>query len=278
MVVDSHQHFWKYEPKKHEWIDDEMSVIRKDFLPNNLKPVYDANGIDACVAVQADQTTQETDFLLDLAQNNSFIKGVVGWVDLRSTNLEADLEAYASNTHLKGMRHIVQGEEDHNFMLRPEFKRGISLLKKFELTYDILIFPHQLGSTLELVKQFPDQKFVIDHIAKPYIKDGFFEGWATMMQAIAAHKNVYCKLSGMTTEADYTTWKSKQIEPYMNLALNAFGSERIMFGSDWPVCLVAGSYAKTKKLVTDFISGLSSNEQVAIMGTNATKFYNLNVS
>ena len=275
MVIDSHQHFWKYEPVKHDWIDDEMSVIRRDFSPSDLTKVYQENSIDGCVAVQADQTLEETDFLIDLASNNNFIKGIVGWVDLRAENIEKVLEKYSTSKILKGFRHVVQGEPDHNFLLRPNFSRGISLLEKYNFTYDILVFPHQLGSVLEFVKKFPNQKFVIDHIAKPYIKDGYFEGWATMMTAIGKHENVSCKMSGMVTEADYNKWTPEQIHPYMNTVLEAFGSKRILFGSDWPVCLVAGNYSKIKKLTTDFISEFSQIEQNSIMGNNAIEFYNL---
>ena len=275
MVIDSHQHFWKYEPVKHDWIDDDMSVIRRDFSPSDLSKVYKESSIDGCVAVQADQTLEETDFLIDLASNNSFIKGIVGWVDLRAENIENVLEKYSTDKIVKGFRHVVQGEADHNFLLRPNFSRGISLLEKYNFTYDILVFPHQLGSVLEFVKKFPNQKFVIDHIAKPYIKDGYFDGWATMMTAIGKHENVSCKMSGMVTEADFNTWTPEQIHPYMNVALEAFGSSRILFGSDWPVCLVAGNYSKIKKLTTNFISQLSQIEQNSIMGTNAIEFYNL---
>ena len=275
MIIDSHQHFWNYEPEKHSWIDDEMSVIRRDFLSDDLQKVFDENGVDACVAVQADQTTEETDFLISIAENNNFIKGVVGWVDLRSESIEDDLLKYKKYNVVKGFRHVVQGVQDHNFMLRPEFLRGVELLGKYDLCYDILIFPHQLGATLELVKKFPNQKFVIDHIAKPYIKDGFFEGWAVMMREIAKHQNVYCKISGMITEADYKTWTPEQVHPYMKLVLESFGASRVMYGSDWPVCLVAGNYSVVKALVTDFITDLSQEEQNAIMGGNAAKFYNL---
>lgn len=275
MIIDSHQHFWKYEPVKHDWIDDDMSVIRKDFLPEDLKKVYAENGIDGCVAVQADQTLEETDFLLDLADKNDFIKGIVGWVDLRAENIEEVLATYSKNPKLKGFRHVVQGEPDHNFLLRPDFLRGIAALEKYDFTYDILVFPHQLGAVLELVKRFPNQKFVIDHIAKPYIKDGFYDGWAALMFEIGKCKNVYCKLSGMVTEADYNTWTPEQISPYMKLVLVAFGWKKVMFGSDWPVCLVAGNYKKTKKLVTDFIANFSSTEQASIMGENAKIFYNI---
>ena len=275
MTIDSHQHFWKYEAVKHSWIDDEMSVIRRDFLPSDLQKVYKENGIDGCVAVQADQTLEETNFLIDLASKNSFIKGIVGWVDLRAENIEEVLEKYSKHTVVKGFRHVVQGEADHNFLLRPNFLRGITALEKYNFTYDILVFPHQLGATLEFVKQFPNSKFVIDHIAKPYIKDGFFEGWASQMKEIAKQKNVLCKVSGMITEADYKTWTAAQLNPYLEVVFKAFGTERILFGSDWPVCLVAGNYGQVKEIVTNFISKYSDAEQKAIMGENAIKFYNL---
>ncbi|MDY7396982.1 amidohydrolase family protein, partial [Aureibaculum sp. 2210JD6-5] len=227
------------------------------------------------VAVQADQTLRETDFLLELGNENDFIKGVVGWADLRAENIDEILQKYSQHPKLKGFRHIVQGEPDPNFLLRPDFSNGISKLGKYNFTYDILVFPHQLGTVLEFVKKFPNQKFVIDHIAKPYIKDGFYDGWAVLMTEIAKQGNVYCKLSGMTTEADYEQWTPNQIKPYIDLVLNVFGSERILFGSDWPVCLVAGNYQKTKALVTDFIATFSKTEQEAIMGKNAVRFYNL---
>ena len=275
MTIDSHQHFWKYDPVKHAWIDDEMAVIRKDFLPSDLKKVYDKNAVDGCVAVQADQTLAETDFLLHLAESNNFIKGVVGWVDLKDSEVDGILERYHSHKKIKGWRHIVQGEADHNFLIRPDFLNGISYLEKYDYAYDILIFPHQLGATLEFVKKFPNQKFVIDHMAKPYIKDGFFDGWAVLMKEIAKHENVFCKMSGMITEADYKQWSAEQLHSYMLLVLEAFGPERIMFGSDWPVSLVAGNYTQVKNVVTDFITSLSTPEQNAIMGANAIDFYNL---
>jgi L-fuconolactonase len=275
MTIDSHQHFWKYELEKHSWIDDDMSAIRRDFLPSDLEKVYAENGIDGCIAVQADQTLLETDFLLQLASENDFIKGVVGWVDLRAESIDEILEEYRSKQKLKGWRHVVQGEADHNFLLRTDFLNGVAFLEKYDYTYDILIFPHQLGATLEFVKRFPHQKFVIDHIAKPYIKDGFYDGWATLMKEIAKQENVMCKVSGMITEADYKTWTAEQLHPYMYLVLETFGAERLMYGSDWPVCLVAGNYGQVKMIVTDFIKTLSATEQRAIMGANAIDFYSL---
>ena len=275
MTIDAHQHFWSYDPQKHDWIDDDMAVIRRDFLPKDLKRIYEKNSIDGCVAVQADQTLDETNFLLDLAMEHDFIKGVVGWADLGSPSVGEVLEKCHENPFIKGWRHVVQGETDHNFLLRPNFLNGISLLERFGYTYDILVFPHQLGAVLEFVKRFPNQKFVIDHLAKPYIKDGFFDGWSTMIREIAKQENVYCKISGMVTEADYHTWTPQQIRPYMELVLQTFGTDRVMFGSDWPVCLVAGTYAQVQQLVADAIAGLSRFEQENVMGNNALTFYNL---
>jgi len=275
MTIDAHQHFWQYEPQKHAWIDDDMAVIRRDFMPRDLITELKVNEIDGCVAVQADQTIEETDILIDLASENDFIKGVVGWVDFRASTIEKDLEKFSNNTIVKGFRHVVQGEPDPNFLLRKPFLNGIKRLEQYGYTYDILIFPHQLGATLEFVKQFPNQKFVIDHIAKPYIKDGFYDGWATLMKEIASHKNVYCKLSGMITEADYNNWKPEEIKRYLDLVLASFGADRCLFGSDWPVCLVAGSYAQVKELITDYITNFSTDEKAKIMGNNAVEFYNL---
>lgn len=275
MVIDSHQHFWKYDAVKHSWIDDEMATIRHDFFPSDLEKVYRENNIDGCVAVQADQTIEENDFLLKLSEESSIIKGIVGWIDLRSDTVEKDLEKYQEFSKMKGFRHIVQGEPDPNFILRPDFLKGISFLERYDYTYDILVFPHQLGAVLEFVRRFPNQKFVIDHIAKPYIKDGFYDGWAALMLEIGKRENVFCKLSGMVTEADYKEWTPEQITPYMDLVLEAFGADRIMFGSDWPVCLVAENYKAVKELTANFIQTLSENEQKAIMGENAVAFYTL---
>jgi L-fuconolactonase len=275
MIIDSHQHFWIYEPKKHSWIDDDMVAIRKDFMPASLKQIYFENGIEGCVAVEANQSTMETDFLMDLASKNDFIKGIVGWVDFRADDIEEVLKHYQQFPIVKGFRHVVQGESDHNFLLRPDFLNGISKLEQYNFTYDILVFPHQLGAVLEFVKKFPKINFVIDHIAKPYIKDGFFEGWAVLMKAIGKEANVFCKLSGMITEADYKTWKPEQLQDYMQWVLGAFGVDKLLFGSDWPVCLVAGNYKTVKKIVTNFIAQLPEEDQAKIMGLNAIKFYNL---
>jgi L-fuconolactonase len=272
--IDSHQHFWKYDSQKQSWIDDEMAVIRRNFLPEDIKKEFNKNQIEGCVAVQADQSLEENNFLLNLSREHSFIKAIVGWVDFRSVDLIEQLEKYAEEPVVKGFRHIVQGEKDPNFLLRSNFLKGISSLKQFDFTYDILVFPHQLGAVLEFVKKNPNQKFIIDHIAKPYIRDGFFEGWAVLIREIGACQNVYCKISGMVTEADYTLWNYSQLLPYLDVILESFGTKRICFGSDWPVCLVAADYSEVVTVAKNFASGLSVSEQEDFWANNAIRFYN----
>ena len=273
-IIDTHQHFWHYEPVKHSWIDNEMAVIRKNFLPADLHPLLIQNGVEGCVAVQADQTEKETGFLLDLAEGNSFIRGVVGWVDLRANNIEERLEHYSQNMILKGFRHVLQGEEP-SFMLQPSFIKGIAALKAFNFTYDILIFPKHLEAALELVNQFPNQPFVIDHIAKPFIKAGLIDEWASGIKELAKRPNVSCKISGMVTEADYKNWKPTDLTPYIDTVVEAFGVHRIMYGSDWPVCQVAASYKQVIDIVKDYFSKFSEDEQAMFFHENAKKFYQL---
>lgn len=272
--VDAHQHFWLYHPEKHSWIDDSMANIRKNFLPADLAPILSANGMEGCVAVQADQTEVETNFLLELASKNAFIKGVVGWVDLRSASIKDVLSQYAQNNKLKGFRHILQGEEPA-FMLQPDFINGIAALNEFGFTYDILIFPKHLDAALELVKQFPNQPFVIDHIAKPYIKAGLIDEWKKGMQALAAFDNVHCKVSGMVTEADFKLWKSTDFTPYLDVVFEAFGTKRILFGTDWPVCEVAAKYDEVVGIVANYCASLSETEQYQVFRDNSYQFYKL---
>lgn len=275
MIIDAHQHFWKYHPVKDAWITDDMKVIQADFLPGDLLPVLQQNGVDACVAVQADQSEAETQFLLELAAAHPFVKGVVGWVDLRAANLEEQLQHYTQYTRLKGFRHIVQGEPDPNFLLKEEFCNGIRALQPYNFTYDILVYPIQLPAVKKFVQLFPQQKLVIDHMAKPYCKTGEIAEWEKSMRAIAKSSNVYCKISGLVTEAHWQQWTPATFAPYLEVVLEAFGPQRLMYGSDWPVCLVAAQYAQVKNIVTDCISRLSKAEQAAIMGGNAAAFYQL---
>ncbi|RPD42347.1 amidohydrolase family protein [Chitinophaga barathri] len=276
MIIDAHQHFWQYDPVRDAWITEEMQVIRKDFLPADLEPVLKANDVAGCVAVQADQSEAETDFLLRLAEENSFIKGVVGWVDLRAGNIKDRLEHYSQFPLLKGFRHIVQGEPDKNFLLREDFGKGIKALTEYDFTYDILVYPHQLPAVSEFVKKFSDHPLVIDHLAKPDFETGELKGWEQHIRNIARHKNVYCKLSGMVTEADMQNWKEEDFIPFLEVALEAFGPDRLMFGSDWPVCLLAAEYEQVIGIVKNFVSRLTAAEQQQIMGGNAVEFYKLN--
>lgn len=272
MIIDAHQHFWQFDPVRDTWMGP---AIQRDFLPEDLGPVLTANGVEACVAVQADQSEQETQFLLGLAGKHDFIKGVVGWVDLRADNIEERLQYFSQFPALKGFRHIVQGEPDDRFLLREDFCNGISLLAKYNFTYDILVFPHQLPAVVEFVSKFPNQRFVIDHLAKPDFKKGLDHEWAQHIRAIAHHRNVYCKLSGMVTEADWAHWKQEDFDPMIEVVLTAFGSSRVMFGSDWPVCLLAADYAEVKRILENYISGFSHSEVGMIMGGNARTFYKL---
>lgn len=274
MKVDSHQHFWKYDPVRDSWIDASMETIRRDFFPEDLEGILRENDIDGCVAVQADQSEKETGFLLELAAKHSFVKGVVGWVDLCSSEVGNRLEFFSKKPLFKGVRHILQAEKE-DFMLQKTFQHGISQLQVFDLSYDILVFPHQLENVIRLVQHFPDQRFVLDHLAKPYIKDGKIDDWKTNIGSLAKYQNVYCKLSGMVTEADWSNWKSHEIYPYIEVALNAFGAERVMYGSDWPVCLLAGHYKEVLEIVVDYIDELSPAEQKAILGGTAVDFYKL---
>ena len=273
--IDAHQHFWKFNSGRDSWITEDMAVIRKDFFPEDLRPVLQQNEFDGCVAVQASQSEEETNFLIRLAKQYNFIEGVVGWIDLQADNITERLEHYKTASIVKGFRHVLQGEPQRDLMVQPKFKRGIAALERYNFTYDLLIFPDQVNFSSELVSALPHQKFVIDHIAKPYIKRKEIEQWKNDMQAIAAHPNVFCKISGMVTEADWKEWKKEDFRPYVDVVLNAFGVDRIMFGSDWPVCLVAASYEEMVGIVKDYFTTFSKQEQEQFFGINATRFYNL---
>jgi L-fuconolactonase len=273
--IDAHQHFWQYDPAKHIWMNEEMGVLKTDFLPSDLAPLLKNCGLKGCVAVQANQAEEENTFLLNLAAKYDFIKGIVGWVDLRAENAEERLKYYEQFHKIKGFRHVLHDETQRDFMLRADFKRGISHLKKCNYTYDILIFTDQLAYTLDLVKAFPEQPFVIDHIAKPLIKQQIVGEWKDYMLEIASHKNVFCKISGLVTEADWTGWKKDDFKNYLDIVVEAFGIDRIMYGSDWPVCQLAATYEAQFSIVQDYFSSFSKTEQNKFFGGNAKRFYNL---
>jgi L-fuconolactonase len=272
-IVDSHFHLWRYDVREFDWITDEMSRIRRDHLAADVEAEYWAYGVSVGVAVQARQSLEETRFLLEQKRASSRIWGVVGWLDLRSDRLAADLDELGPS--LCGVRHIVQAEPDDEFLLRPDFQRGIAELRRHDLAYDILIYPKHLGVTQRFVRSHPDQRFVVDHLAKPFIKDQKLEPWASDLRALAQYPNVSAKLSGLVTEADWSRWRPEDLRPYLDVALEAFGPKRLMFGSDWPVCLVAASYDQVLGVVRDFVGTLSEDEQAAILGANAIDFYRL---
>lgn len=275
MRIDAHQHFWRYSAEEYDWIDDSMRVLRRDFLPSDLKPELEAAGIDACIAVQARQALQETRWLLALADENPFIAGVVGWVDLRADDVRDQLAVLSKNPKLVGVRHVVQGEPDDRFLLRPDFLRGVATLQEFRLTYDILIFPRHLPVAIEFVSRFPKQRFVLDHLAKPFIRAQTVEPWATHIRELAKFSNVFCKLSGMVTEADWKNWKPEHFRPYLDTAFEAFGADRLMIGSDWPVCKAAGTYSQVMSLVIDFLDQHTPDAREKILGGNAQRFWSL---
>jgi len=274
MRVDAHQHFWRYDAERYAWITPEMAVLKRDYLPEHLRPELSKAEIDATIAVQADQSENETRFLLALAETNPEIAGVVGWVDLRAANLRERLEYFVRFKHLRGFRHIAQSEPDDRFLAREDFLRGVSQLEAFGFTYDILIYPKQLPAAVELAAHLPNQRFVLDHMAKPSIRTGEAEPWATHIRTLAKHDNVFCKLSGLVTEADWRAWKPADIRPYLDVVFEAFGTRRLMFGSDWPVCLLAASYAQVAQLISDY----AASDHDRIFGRNAAEFYRLSES
>ena len=278
MIIDSHQHFWIYNPVRDAWIDDTMKILQRDFLPEHLSPILNELSINGTISVQADQSEDETEFLLDLAQKNKFILGVVGWIDLKAKNVEERLEYFSSYKKLKGFRHIVQAEPDANFLFDEKFQNGISLLNKYNFTYDILIFPHQLPSAIKFVKNNSDQKFILDHIAKPYIRRNEIKPWARDIIELAKSPNIFCKLSGIITEADHKNWKAEDIFPYLDIITEAFGIDRLLFGSDWPVCLLGGSYKHTLDLIKEYFKNESVETREKIFSKNAISFYGIEVN
>ena len=280
-MIDGHVHFWKYNKTRDEWITDDMKIIQRDFLPKDFEPLLSKNNIEGVIAVQADQSETETDFLLSLSNEFPFIKGVVGWVDLQNENIENRLLHYSQFPVVKGFRHIVQSEPP-GFLKNKKFLNGVQVLKKFDFTYDVLIYENQLKEAVEIVNFFPAQKFIIDHCAKPAIRDKSIAdptgiGWKKWMTEISKRKNIYCKLSGLITEAKWNQWEEKELYPYLDVIFNCFGPERIVFGSDWPVMLLSGNYKIWKDLVEKYMSNFSTVEKEKVFTQNAIDFYNLNL-
>ncbi|TCN59582.1 amidohydrolase [Flavobacterium circumlabens] len=275
MKIDSHQHFWKYHPVKDAWISEEMKIIQQDFLPAELYSLLVKNNIDGCVAIQADQSEEETHFLLHLAQENDFILGVVGWIDFKSDTIEERLEYFSQFKKLKGFRHIVQAEVEDDFLLGEDFCNGIEKLAKYNFTFDLLITTKHLLYATAFVKRFPNHAFVIDHLAKPDFKQADFKEWEKGIKELATYSNVYCKVSGMVTEADWKNWKEEDFTYCLDIVTNTFGINRLLFGSDWPVSLLAATYKQSCNIVKDYFSKFSKEDQDKFWGRNARKFYHL---
>ncbi len=275
MILDAHHHLWKFNTGDYGWIDGSMSVLKRDYLPGDLEKLLPNAGVSGTIAVQARQTLEETRWLIGLAEKHPFIRGVVGWVDLRSDRLAEQLNDLSAHPRLVGVRHVIQDEPDDDFMLRPAFARGIGLLGKHGLTYDLLLFPKHIKKAVKLVRMFPDQKFVLDHLAKPFIRDGILVPWKEGIETLAAMPNVWCKVSGMVTEADPENWKYEDFIPYLDVVTGAFGPERIMIGSDWPVCLLAGEYGEVLDIPVRYFQKLDKSARDKIFRQNCADFYNL---
>ena len=273
MTIDTHVHFWKYNKKRDSWMDD-MKILQQDYVPETLESTLRRNGVDGCVAVQADQSEVETRFLVELAKTHNIIKGVVGWIDLQADDVVERLQHFAVNPIIKGYRHIVQAEPN-DFLLGKKFQQGVSQLKAFEYTYDVLIYHHQLKAAVEFVSKFPEQKLVIDHCAKPDIRNKEITEWSKYMKEIAQHPNVYCKLSGLFTEAAWKEWSVAEFYPYLDVVFESFGVDRLMFGSDWPVILVSGMYVQWKSLLEKYMENYEEEVREKVFGINAIQFYNL---
>lgn len=274
MIIDSHQHFWQYDLERDTWIDENMGVLKRDFMPSDLYPIFLRENITGSIAVQADQSETETNFLLDCARKNSFIKGVVGWVDLQAADVANRLAYFSKNPLFKGVRHILQAE-DISFFKNPNFISGLGHLASYGLTYDLLVYHHQLAAAVELVDQFPTQTFIVNHIAKPNIDKDLCKKWKKNIRTLASYKNVYCKVSGLVTETDNKKWNESCFTPFIDTVSDAFGADRLLFGSDWPVCLLNGNYECVLKLIKNYFKSYAQKDRDKIFGLNSIKIYNL---
>ncbi|MEM6800783.1 MAG: amidohydrolase family protein [Bacteroidota bacterium] len=276
MRIDAHQHFWDYSQENYGWISDEMPEIKRSFGPSDLKPLLESEKIDGCISVQARQSLEENEYLLGLAEKHDFIKGVVGWVDLCSDRVEEDLLRYKSHRKMKGFRHVLQDEPHDNFMLQDSFIRGVKKSFEYGYTYDILIFERQLKPTIKFLESFDNQSFVLDHLAKPLIKEVKTHNWEAGIRQLAQYENLYCKISGMVTEADWKKWKYEDFLPFLDVVVESFGIDRIMFGSDWPVCLLGSEgYTEMKAIIDRYFEAYSEEDKAKVYGGNAVKFYSL---
>ena len=277
MIIDSHQHFWKYNANRHAWIDESMSVLKRNFMPNDLHPILSRHNIDGCIAIQADQSEDETNFLLNCAMKNKFIKGVVGWVDLKSEKLSNTLKNFTQNRLFKGVRHILQSEQV-DFFQDKAFRRGIDTLTSYRLPYDLLVHHHQLPLAIDIVKQTsPKQIFVLNHIGKPNIDQTVCPVWENNINTLANYQNVYCKISGLVTETTEKEWEESKFTPFIEVVFKAFGSDRLLFGSDWPVCLLNGNYTSVLKTIVNYLANCPKELSNKVLGLNAINLYRIDI-
>lgn len=273
--IDAHHHLWRYSSAEYDWISDSMQALRRDFLPADLRAEMKAAGVEGSVAVQARQTMEETRWLLELAGQNPWMAGVVGWAPIADGQFPRVLEELCDNTRLKGLRHVLQDEPDDRHALGADFERGLKALASTGLVYDILIYARHLPVAVELVDRHPNQMFVLDHLAKPKIAAHQLSPWRENIRELARRPNVACKLSGMVTEADWQHWTVSDLEPYLETALECFGAQRLLAGSDWPVCTLASGYGRWWQTLRGWASPLTADEQAGIFGGNAARVYRL---
>jgi L-fuconolactonase len=274
-LLDTHTHLWRYRAEDYPWIDQSRSAIARDFLVTDLEGALASGGIDAAILVQARHSVQETEWLLEVADESARVAGVIGWVDLCAPDVARQLDLLSARPLLLGIRHIVHDEPDDLFMRRADFRRGLAMLAGRGLSYDLLLFPRHLPVAIDLVAEFPDQTFVLDHLAKPDIRAGTMQPWRADLDRLARFPHVYAKISGLVTEADWDYWTDDELRPYMQSAYDAFGPARLMLGSDWPVCTLAGSYERTMSVALEFVARLPASEQAAIRGENAARVWAL---
>lgn len=274
-MIDTHQHFWNYSLEEYGWIDERMEPLQRDFLPPELQSILEELDFEGSIVVQARQTLAETEWLLELADQHRWIKGVVGWVDLCDPNVNQQLLKFTKHPKFVGVRHVIHDEPDERFLLKKEFLNGIEALHQYDIVYDLLIRPNHLPYACELVERFPNQRFVLDHLSKPMIREGIKEPWEEFIQKLAEHKQVACKISGMVTEADWHQWRYEDFVPYIDTVMNCFGSRRVMLGSDWPVCTLAGSYQDVINIPLKYCQSFSEDERADIESENAKRIYKL---
>lgn len=277
LKIDAHQHFWLYSPVRDQWINNDMAILQGDFMPEHLQPILEHYDFQGTVVVQSDQSPAENLFQLENAEKHPFIKAVVGWVDMQAPDLEAQLQTYQQYPKLKGFRSMLQSDPDRSLMLRPDFQAGIAKLQSYGYTFDVLVLPDQLKYAEALVAAFPEQRFVLNHLGKPNIKLRQFEDWVADIKALAAHENVYCKVSGMVTEADLTRWKFEDFKPYIDTIFECFGMERVMYGSDWPVCRLAATFGEVMEILENHTANFTNAERALFWAKNAIRFYNINM-